>query len=101
MVEKQQIGNKHFYEDKNGFLVMEPDRSRCDQHIPLECPVCELLMKDYTDVIIYQEWSCCDYCYITWAASNKDKWEDGWRPSQKEVSDFRKKRLSLPSYRVR
>ena len=101
MVGKQLIMNRQFYEDKNGFLIMKPKRSTNNQHIPLECPVCELLMRDHTDVAIFQKWSCCDYCYITWAATNKGKWEDGWRPTQKEVSIVRKKRLSLPSYGVR
>jgi len=93
--------NKNFHEDKNGFLIMKSSRLIHDQHIPLECPVCELLMRDHTDVTIFQKWSCCDYCYITWAAANQDKWEGGWRPSSKEISNVRKKRLSLPSYRVR
>ena len=101
MAEKQQTGNKHFYEDENGFLVILPTETLQDRHIPLECPVCELLMRDYTDVISFQRWQCCDYCYMMWVDINQDRWNEGWRPSQEEISNIRKKRLSLPSYRVR
>jgi hypothetical protein len=95
------IGNKHYVEDINGFLVVTSPKQTDDRHIPLECPICELLMKDYTDVISFQKWQCCDYCYMIFVDLKQDKWNAGWRPSREEISNLRKKRVSAPSYRVR
>ena len=101
MEKKLQIGNKGFLKDEHGFLVMVPAEASQIHHVPLECPICKFLMRDYTDVIAYQKWECCDDCYIAWAEINQDKWQEGWRPSEEEIEHVRKKRLSAPSYRVR
>ena len=101
MEKKQQIENKNIKSHPAGFLIIRPAASINEKHIPLECPVCSLLMRDYSDVMSFNKWECCDECYITWANTSYNKWKDGWRPTSEDIDLARKKRLSLPTYGVR
>ena len=32
--------------------------------VPLECPACNLLMRDHDDAISYRSFSCCSECQL-------------------------------------
>jgi|ETNmetMinimDraft_2_1059921.scaffolds.fasta_scaffold364327_1 predicted O-linked N-acetylglucosamine transferase (SPINDLY family) len=81
-----------------GYLVVVPvDRS---DPVPLECPVCEILMRDREDVISYSKNECCSYCEMMWVYPNLEKWIHGWRPDSNEIDRVRKQRMSSPTYMV-
>ena len=81
-----------------GYQVIVPKDKL--EPVPLECPVCKILMRDREDVISYSTYKCCNHCEIMWAYSNSEKWESGWRPNADEVDRVRKQRLTAPTYTV-
>tara|TARA_A100000164_G_C21927299_1_gene783776 strand:+ start:1564 stop:1848 length:285 start_codon:yes stop_codon:yes gene_type:complete len=66
--------------------------------VPLDCPVCELLLSDKKDVISYKQNKCCKSCSDVFFYPNKEKWKKGWRPSLDEINNQREKRQSVPTY---
>jgi hypothetical protein len=80
--------------DKN-ILVKIIGKSK---YIPFECPICQCLMRDTRDSACYADYDCCSECMIETAYPNKEKWQKGWRPSDKEFSKIRKNRFKVPSY---
>ncbi len=82
---------------KLGFYVKKVDLKN---KIPLDCPVCELTIRDQTDILAYSDYECCNDCKIVWAEPNSERWKDGWRPSEEKISKYRENLLSRPSYLV-
>ena len=80
-----------------GFYVNTSDKI---EHIPLDCPVCNLSMRDQQDIFAYESSKCCSECKIVWAEPNSKKWSDGWRPSKEKLIKYREDLLSRPSYLV-
>tara|TARA_Y100000310_G_C20628046_1_gene787044 strand:+ start:659 stop:937 length:279 start_codon:yes stop_codon:yes gene_type:complete len=66
--------------------------------VPLGCPICQILIRDRTDVIAYRKYSCCSLCELEIVHPNQAKWKNNWRPSKKELGKLRKKRKLEPSY---
>ena len=66
--------------------------------VPLDCPVCKLLLRDREDVLSYQEFECCTSCADVFVYPNRQKWISGWRPSQDKINSEREKRRSIPTY---
>lgn len=80
---KEYIGDRLIKQHRSGFFIIKPKNvQRCQ---PLFCPICELVMNEIYDEAAWEKFDCCDTCANTWAYSNKDKWEKGWRPSQEQV----------------
>jgi hypothetical protein len=69
--------------------------------IPMACPVCDILFAGTSDHNVFREFKCCEACRLQWAWSNKEKWLAGWRPAPEMVTEFRKNRMSVPSYTIR
>ena len=69
-----------------------------EKRVPFECPVCQVLMRDKSDVFAYLEYECCSDCEVEIAYPNRKKWKNGWRPPEKQLIKIRKKRVSIPSY---
>ena len=67
-------------------------------HTILDCPVCEILIRDRTDVVSYKKYGCCSICELEIVYLNKEKWKNGWRPPVRELNKLRKKRKKEPSY---
>jgi hypothetical protein len=61
-------------------------------HIPLFCPICNIVMDSRLDAIIYKKFECCEPCANDWAYLNSTRWNDSWRPSPEEVSTIIKTR---------
>ena len=72
--------------------------NQLSNRIPLSCPMCKMLMRDRGDVIAYATFSCCRQCEMEIAYPNKERWLEGWRPSDDALSLLRQKRKELPSY---
>lgn len=68
--------------------------------IPLDCPVCNLSMRDQQDILSYEKFECCTECKMSWAEPNSQKWATGWRPSKEKIDKYRENLLSRPSYLV-
>ena len=68
--------------------------------VPLDCPVCELTIRDQEDIMSYTTHECCSECKMVWAEPNYDKWKEGWRPTDEKISKYRENVLSRPSYLV-
>lgn len=68
--------------------------------VPLTCPVCNSMMRK-DDIADYKKFTCCRNCTLFFAYPNKDKWKDGWRPSEKERNRVLKNRETEPIYMMR
>lgn len=76
-----------------GFFVIKPESAA--KRIPFYCEVCKFLLRTRDDELSYQDLSCCSWCAMTFANTNRAAWFDGWRPSEQEVNDALKLRPSL------
>lgn len=77
----------------SGFYIITPKEEF--SNIPLCCPVCNLLMRSKEDEIAYNDLKCCDRCSMSWAASRREKWKSGWRPSLDDIQQNVNQRPSL------
>ncbi len=66
--------------------------------VPLDCPVCQQLMKDHDDVLSFRRNSCCIECENMWAIPNSDKWSSGWRPEPQTIINEINRRNDYPSF---
>ena len=66
--------------------------------IPLDCPICKLLLDGKNDVLSYKTNGCCASCADAFVYANKTKWKNGWRPDENQICNQREKRLSVPTY---
>ena len=66
--------------------------------VPFDCPVCSTLMRDNIDSFSFLEYKCCSECKEEVAYPNKERWQNGWRPNDKQLRKLKKKRTSIPSY---
>ena len=78
------------------YSIIVPNNS--SGRIPLECPVCHILMSSFEDIVSYQESTCCTSCNEAWVFLNKEKWKAGWRPSESELNKYINERNDMPSF---
>jgi len=69
-----------------------------DDVVPLDCPVCLLLMRDASDANAFRAFSCCAECKLIWAEPNEKIWLEGWRPSVEQLNNYRHKLNQHPTY---
>ena len=50
------------------------------------CEICNEIIKTSEDVESIKKYNCCDLCAMKWAHPRRKMWENGWRPSQEEIS---------------
>jgi hypothetical protein len=63
--------------------------------VPLFCSVCTFPMKTSDDSAAYKMYSCCDRCGLRFASGNKEKWAEGWRPTEDELLEYKEERELL------
>ena len=82
-------------EHENGFLIIKPENS--NDAVPLECPLCELLLTDADDLFYYNVYKVCSHCAIKFSeGANKEKWmKENWRPEKEIVEKFKEDRLKV------
>jgi hypothetical protein len=79
------LNNRMISEHPSGFYVIKPaDKEKSK---PIFCPVCDFIMVGELDKSSYEKFECCDSCATIWAYPNKEKWNNGWRPSIDEVTN--------------
>ena len=60
--------------------------------VPLDCPICELMMRDMKDSVQYLETSCCVECWISFVEpSRKLREDESFSPSEEDISRYREK----------
>ena len=67
-------------------------------HIPLDCPVCLLTLRDAADANAFRTHMCCTECKMHWAEPNGQQWLQGWRPNQEQLNNYRLKLNTQPTY---
>jgi len=82
---KPYIGNRLIADHPSGFKVIRP--VDLEETQPLFCELCESIMRSAMDEDAFKKFKCCDSCATFWAYPNKDKWNDGWRPSPEEIEN--------------
>ncbi len=78
-----------YYPDKKISIITPKD---FEDHYPVFCPVCEKSMNARIDEVYYSKFQCCADCGMKWAEPNRDKWNEGWRPSRESVREEIKNR---------
>ena len=64
--------------------------------VPLDCPVCNLMMRDMRDSVQYLECKCCVQCWISFVEpARKLRKDENYLPSQEDIFEYREK-LSKP-----
>ena len=83
-------------EHEDGFTIIRPQGT--DPTIPLECPVCQLLMRVAGDAESYRKHGACSDCSIGWAegGSRAERWQQGWRPDPAVVAEQARIRSLAP-----
>lgn len=74
--------------DKGDYVVIVPSthlEKSVGDVIPIFCGVCGIRFGNKGDEETYKKFSCCSPCADKWAYSNKEKWLNGWRPTQEEI----------------
>tara|TARA_Y100000034_G_C6671235_1_gene294683 strand:- start:257 stop:565 length:309 start_codon:yes stop_codon:yes gene_type:complete len=95
-ISKDRISKKH----KGGIITIKPiDESH--PTIPLSCSLCGFLFKGMEDIIMFKRYGVCSECGLRWAQCRELEWHSGWRPSPKEIENYIKDRLRMPSYLIR
>jgi len=65
---------------------------RNDTFVPLDCPMCDCMMRDIADCSQYQITGCCTECWVGFLEPiRKQTQDDGYLPSIAELEDYRKK----------
>jgi len=60
--------------------------------VPLDCPICELMMRDMKDSVQYLETNCCVECWISLVEPLRKLKEDkDFSPSEEHISRYREK----------
>tara|TARA_B100001287_G_C22576328_1_gene478804 strand:+ start:73 stop:378 length:306 start_codon:yes stop_codon:yes gene_type:complete len=92
----KELSNKRKIKTLKRYSIIIPESS--PNRVPLECPVCGLLMSSFEDTVSYQDYNCCTPCNTQWAFHNQEKWKKGWRPSQSEIKKYINERNNIPSF---
>lgn len=80
---KPYVGNRLFIE-RVGYCVIKP--CNCTNEIPLSCPICGSLLRTNDDEQSISEFGCCDRCAMRWVHPDRERWKNGWRPSEQDVN---------------
>ena len=56
------------------------------------CPVCKIYSFNKKDDVYMNKYKCCFDCYLAWVEDREERWEDGWRPSEKQIENFKEKK---------
>lgn len=84
---------------EQGFLIVETDTGA--DCVPLDCPICELALRDRDDIRAFYRVECCRTCEMHFVQPNMGKWDSGWRPSEEEIISRRRDLRDHPSYLVK
>ena len=86
-------GHMYSHHSSNFIIVTPKDFSN---PIPACCPVCRFVMNHARDDENFLELDCCYSCRVRYVDTNREKWENGWRPDRKELKKSNQERNSIP-----
>ena len=86
---------------KEGYFVIVPSSYDFkNKTMPIFCEVCKCRFANKDDESAFDKFGCCSPCADQWAYSNKENWDNGWRPSKEQIDKFVEKRIfSNPNIR--
>jgi hypothetical protein len=67
------------------------------EKIGLFCKVCDYILSSQQDIETSRQYSCCNECYMTFAASREEEWQQGWRPDEETLNRYKESRRILIS----
>ncbi len=71
---------------------MSDMREQEESYVPLDCPICESMMRDATDCAQYHMTKCCVDCWIGFLEPlRKQTRDEGYLPSIAELARYREK----------
>ena len=85
--------NRKIQHKEDYILIVPFGYSECIEEMPLFCEVCEFRYILKQDEESYKLFRCCSSCADNWAYSNKQKWVEGWRPTEEQIKLAVEKRL--------
>lgn len=62
----------------NGILFI---REKNIETVSIDCKICNKLLVTKEDIESYKNFDACEECYLTYYYTNKEKWNNGWRPN--------------------
>ena len=63
-----------------------------DFFVPLDCPICQMIMRDMRDSVQYLESKCCIQCWISLVEPlRKLKKNESFFPTEEDISGYREK----------
>ena len=75
---------------EDGYSIIVPSNQVAV--VPMNCPICDSLLRSLDDELSYNSYECCEWCATTWVYANRQKWIQGWRPDTKVVAEAIKNR---------
>lgn len=67
-----------------------------DFFVPLDCPICGLMMRDMNDSVQYLEAKCCVQCWISLVEPLKKLHVDeNYYPTEEDISGYKEKLIKL------
>ena len=82
------------FEEEYAIIVPE---APLENGMPLFCEVCDFAFFSIDDEKSYSEFKCCSMCADEWAYAYKEKWKNGWRPTEDQMILYLKKRSIVSS----
>jgi hypothetical protein len=71
-------------DDKNEYCKHEGiifKRQKNAETIPVDCPVCKIMLVTVEDIQSFKRVECCEKCELIHYYPNREKWKKGWRPN--------------------
>ena len=63
-----------------------------EDFVPMDCPICNLMLGDISDCIQYLESRCCSGCWISFLEPlRKLRNDEDYRPTEKEIKEWNQK----------
>mgnify|MGYP001370038576 CR=1 FL=1 len=56
-------------------------RKKNVETIPVDCPVCKIMLITVEDIQSFKRVECCEKCELMYYYPNREKWKKGWRPN--------------------
>ena len=78
------MSNEIIFEEKNGLNIIKPANYVCSEK---DCKICGFALRDMQDVSEHNQYGCCTECSVYFRQPNSKKWDNGWRPSRKEIEN--------------
>jgi len=66
--------------------------NKSDEKDDFFCKICKYPLISKDDFSLNKEFNCCHNCYLKFIECRKKDWENGWRPTKEDLSNYLKER---------